>query len=96
MAEFGTYLSSDARFDLWLHSPSENATIVWDRHNQLFAYGPLHRFATELRSLGFAEGQSAVPVPHQHHYRSENDTKATDLISWCSWWRSPLRPEDEQ
>jgi len=96
MAQFGTYLSSDARFDLWLHSPSENATVVWDRHNQLFAYGPLTRFATELRSLGFVEGETAVPVPHQHHYRPECDTKGAKILSWCSWQRSALRPEDEQ
>jgi hypothetical protein len=96
MAEFGAYLSSDARFDLWLHSPSENATVVWDHHNQIFAYGPLDRFSTELRSLGFAEGTSAVPVPHQHNYRPECDAKATQLLSWFSWRRSSLRPEDEQ
>jgi hypothetical protein len=96
MAKFGTWLSSDARFDLWLHSPSENATIVWDRHNQLFAYGPLTRFATALRSLGFVEGQVSVPAPHQHHYWPECDTGATELLSWCSWQFPPLLPEDEQ
>lgn len=96
IAKFGSYLSADARFDFWLHSPSEKATVVWDRHNQLFAYGPLDRFAAELQALGFSQGKCAVPAPHQHHYRSECDGNAAELLSWRSWQRSPLRLEDEQ
>jgi hypothetical protein len=95
---FGAYLSSDARFDLWAYSPSERATVVWDRHNQLFAYGPLARFDSELSSLGFqqTEWESAASVPHQHHYRVENDADAQAVLAWSEWTRTPLRPEDEQ
>lgn len=96
MSRFGSYLAADARFDLWLHSPSENATLVWDRHNQLFAYGPLGRFATELLALGFAEGELPPLGAHQHHYRSECDAKATELLSFTAWQRTALRREDEQ
>jgi hypothetical protein len=96
MSRFGSYLANDARFDLWLHSPSENATVVWDRHNQLFAYGPLARFASELRALGFSEGGLPPLGAHQHHYRSECDDKATELLSFTTWRRSALRPEDDQ
>lgn len=96
MAQFGSYLATDARFDIWLYSPSEKATVVWDRHNQLFAYGPLERFAAELRTLGFSQGKCSDLGQHQHHYRSEQDANATELLSWFSWSHSPLRPEDEQ
>jgi len=96
MSKFGSYLAADARFDLWLHSPSENATLVWDRHNQLFAYGPLVRFAAELRALGFAEGNLPPLNAHQHHYRSECDVIASELLAFTNWQRSALRPEDEQ
>ena len=96
MAQFGAYLSSDARFDLWAYSPSEQATVVWDRHNQLFAYGPLEKFATRLKALGFYAGQAEVPVPHQHHYRQEFDVQAAQLLAALEWSHSPLRPEDEQ
>lgn len=95
-ARFAPYLAADARFDIWLHSPAEQATIVWDRHNQIFAYGPLDRFAKALSALGFSEGSCQVPVPHQHHYRPEQDENAAALLSWCAWRHSPLRPEDEQ
>lgn len=93
---FSPYLAADARFDLWLHSPAEDATIVWDRHNQIFAYGPLDRFVTALNALGFSAGPCDVPSPHQHHYRPEQDDNAAALLSWCAWRHSPLRPEDEQ
>lgn len=96
MARFGSYLSNDARFDIWLHSPSENATVVWDRHNRLFAYGPLDRFAAALQALGFSEGQCEALGYHQHHYRAEYDRDAADLLAWHAWRYSPLHPEDEQ
>jgi hypothetical protein len=96
MTRFGEYFSADARFDIWAHSPAENATVVWDRHDQAFAYGPIDRFANELRALGFSEGGCEVPVPHQHHYRAEYDAVAKELLSSMEWSHSPLRPEDEQ
>jgi hypothetical protein len=96
MAQFGAYLSSDARFDLWAYSPTERATVVWDRHNQLFAYGPLEKFTTQLKALGFYGGKADVPVPHQHHYRQEFDVQAAQLLAAVAWSYSPLRPEDEQ
>ena len=96
LTKFGPFLSADARFDLWAHSPSDNATVVWDRHNQLFAYGPLERFSTALRSLGFTSGYPSVPVPHEHNYRAEFDDLAKELLGAFNWLHSPLRPEDEQ
>ena len=96
ISKFGSYLAVDARFDLWLHSPSENATVVWDRHNHLYAYGPLARFASELRALGFAEGVLPPLGAHQHHYRSECDARAMELLSFTTWRHSALRPEDDQ
>jgi len=96
LERFGTYLSSDSRFDLWAYSPDEDAKIVWDRHNLLFAYGPTERFAVKLRELGFGVGQAKVPDPHLHHYRPEFDKQAADLLGALKWTRSPLKPEDEQ
>lgn len=96
MAQFGTYLSSDARFDIWAHSPEENATVVWDRHNRLFAYGPIDRFSAALNALGFSEGEPMVPSPHQHHYWPAFDMDAAALLDYFAWTHSPLRDEDEQ
>jgi hypothetical protein len=96
MTKFGGYLSSDARFDLWAHSASEQATVVWDRHNQLFAYGSLDKFSEQLNSLGFTDGDAGISFAHLHHYRQEFDVDATALLENFAWSHSPLRPEDEQ
>lgn len=98
MVRFGRYLASDSRFDIWARSPSESATVVWDRHNHLYGYGPLARFSTELRALGFEERpwESVAGGPHEHHFRAGNDADARALLAWCDWYRTPLKPEDEQ
>jgi hypothetical protein len=93
---FGDYFSSDARFDVWVHSPNDKATIVWDRHNLMFAYGPVQRYIAELKTLGFSDGSPETPTPHQHHYRAEFDAQANALLHSLSWSYSPLKPEDEQ
>lgn len=96
LVQFGPFLSADARFDLWVHSPTDNGTVVWDRHDLLFAYGPLEQFSTTLRSLGFTNGCPSVPAPHEHHYRAEFDHLAKALVMAFEWSYSPLQPEDEQ
>lgn len=92
---FSAYFKADARFDLWAHSPSEGATVVWDRHNQLFAYGPTERFLQRLGAMGFSPGKLEFPA-HAHYYRAECDDMARQLMSALEWIHSSLRPEDEQ
>lgn len=93
---FGTYLQADARFDLWFHSPQSKATLVWDRHNQVYAYGPLDAYEAALTALGFTEGEPELRIPHVHHYRAECDADAAAVMGAFAWRYSALRPEDEQ
>lgn len=93
---FGSFLRADGRFDLWAHSPSENATLVWDRHDQIFGYGPLDRFSGALEEAGFSVGSPNVPAPHEHHYRVECDHLAKQIMGALDWSFSPLQPADEQ
>lgn len=95
-SKFAIYLGGDARFDIWVHSPSTNGTLVWDRHNLIYGYGPLKCFTQTLRRLGFSENTPTIPKPHMHHYREELDADARALLLAFSWQRSPLRPEDDQ
>ena len=46
---FSDFLAADGRFDLWVHSATEHAALVWDRHDQLFGYGPVDLFVSRLR-----------------------------------------------
>ena len=94
--KFKPFLSGDGRFDIWAHSPSENATVIWDRHNMLYAYGPMEKFSKVLRSLGFDAGKPEIPGPHAHNYRKELDSYANEMLTIFDWSWSPLHDEDEQ
>lgn len=93
---FGAYLAADARFDLWLHSFEEQATVVWDRHDLLYAYGPINKLRDALEVLGFKPGQPQVGFAHQHHYRAEFDADARALLQHWDWTHTPLQKGDEQ
>ncbi|MCW3849110.1 hypothetical protein OF829_17865 [Sphingomonas sp. LB-2] len=93
---FATFLSSDARFDLWVYSPEDRATIVWDRHDLVYGYGPVEALENGLRGLGFSRGEPQLPVPHEHHYHPGCDEAARSLLASRDWSWSPLMPEDEQ
>lgn len=96
LSRFTDFLGKDGRFDLWVHSPTTSASIVWDRHDLIHAYGPAERFAEILRSLGFRPGDPVVPAPHEHHYHRELDPAARAFLEETEWFYSPLRPEDVQ
>ena len=96
MAEFTEFLTNDARHDLWVHSPDSGATLVWDRHDLIYAYGPLDQFRAVLKeSLQEAEVESP-PCPHVHMYHAEYDDSERRLLRHFQWSRSPLLPGDEQ
>jgi len=40
LGRFGRFLFEDARHDCWVRSHGDGATIVSDRHNLIYAYGP--------------------------------------------------------
>lgn len=96
LQRFSRFLSSDARFDIWIYSLADKATVVWDRHNIIYAYGPLDRYEAVLRELGFGLGEAAASFEHTHHYRSEFDDDAKAVIEAFTWSQQALRPEDEQ
>lgn len=96
MSRYAVFLSGDGRHDIWAHSPSEKATIVWDRHNLVYAYGPLARFDAALRGMSFEQGEPNAAFVHQHHYRREFDSDAAAILGEFNWSRTPLQPSDEQ
>ena len=55
LKEFADFLQSDGRHHLWVASPGFG-TIVYDRHDVLYAYGPLDKFVGVLQ----AKGQSGL------------------------------------
>jgi len=94
---FSGFIAGDSRHDLWVHTRIANATFVWDRHDLLYAYGPLSAFEAILTRLGLRRGTPVpMPDPHAHRYHSEWDTSERELVSWFDWEVTPLREEDEQ
>ncbi len=96
LSEFGTFLATDARLDIWVHFPTDNVTLVLDRHNVLNAYGPIKQFEEVLGGLGIRKGTVDIPVPHCHHYHEEFDLSEIEILRWFDWKRTDLRPEDYQ
>lgn len=96
LTRFEHYLLGDARHDLWVRSVATGAVVVWDRHNDFYAYGDLDAVDARLRQLGFDEGPLPPDGPHAHHYRAEFDRDAAEVLVAFAWYRTPLRPDDEQ
>jgi len=94
--EFYEFLTEDARHDLWILSPQSSATLVLDRHDLIYAYGPLSEFQSILQSNEIQEGEVSIPVPHSHHYHHEWDSAELKVLSQFPWRFSPLLPQDQQ
>ncbi|CAN7246447.1 hypothetical protein [Brevundimonas sp. LjRoot202] len=97
LIKYRSFFADDARHDLWVYSPNSGRTLVWDRHNMLFAEGEsLDDVISALCEQGFEEGIVQPLANHFHHYRPEYDGEAASLLAEFDWYRTPLRAEDEQ
>jgi len=95
--DFGAFWREDARHDVWLHSREDSATIVWDRHDVIYAYGPLQRLEAVLEAQSIPRAEPVdTPSPHAHHYHEEWDGAERALVARFQWRLTPLRPGDEQ
>lgn len=94
--QFGRFLCEDSRHDLWVRSHDDDATIVLDRHNLIYAYGPLDVFEAALQPLGARQGEPAVLGPHVHHYHPEWEDAERRVLRCLEWQIKPLRPSDVQ
>jgi hypothetical protein len=96
LKEFGRFFCEDSRHDLWVRSHDDDATIVLDRHNLIYAYGPLDAFEAALQSLGARKGEPAVLGAHVHHYYPAWDEAERRVLQSFEWDIKPLRSSDVQ
>jgi len=95
--KFGRFLSEDARHDFWIRSHGDDATIVLDRHDLIYAYGPVEKFESALKHVCTrTETSPLIPAPHLHHYRAEWDNAERLVLKAFDWLVSPLRESDVQ
>ena len=95
LAEHREFLEGDGRHSLWVASIAGEGTVVYDRHNVLYAYGPLEAFEDILTKRGLRRAPVEFPVPHSHHYHNHHDASEARLLQAANWIYSPLRPGDE-
>jgi len=94
---FGRFVAEDGRHDLWIVSHDEPATIVLDRHNIIYAYGPLELFERKLLELGAVRGEAPdTNRVHAHHYHAEWDEAERAVVGYGEWKIHPLKPSDIQ
>ncbi|MBL9174829.1 MAG: hypothetical protein JNL10_14925 [Verrucomicrobiales bacterium] len=93
---FERFWDEDGRHHVWLYSEPGQATLVYDQHNVVFAYGPLGDFRPVLKDLGYSDApELSFPSPHAHQYHQEFDEAERTLVSLPGWRCSPLDPGDE-
>ncbi len=94
LAEFSEFFESDGRHHLWVAN-LQGGTIVYDRHNLIYAYGPLDRFVEIAEAQGLHNGSVEIPVPHWHAYHADCDATQRRLLARWDWVESPLLTRDE-
>ena len=93
---YGEFWDSDGRHSVWLRSEADDATLVYERHNLIYAYGPLERFEIVLESLGYTRASKlSLSFEHEHHYYPEFDPLEQELTAKLADQRSDLQPGDE-
>jgi hypothetical protein len=95
LSEFREFFEGDGRHHLWVTSLESNATLVYDRHELIYAYGPLDAFEQVLRSRGLGAGHVPPPQTHQHSYNAKYDKEEDRIMKYWSWIPFPLQPSDE-
>ncbi|HSP14519.1 MAG TPA: hypothetical protein VLV78_07200 [Thermoanaerobaculia bacterium] len=96
LGRFAAFFEEDARSDIWVHSVAPAATIVFERHNLIYAYGDLPRFTAELIRRGMQKGKVHIPSPHAHNYHPDHDASEREFAASQSWSITSLRSGDEQ
>jgi hypothetical protein len=93
---FDRLFTSDGRHNLWIGSASNSGMLVYDRHDVIYAYGPLAEYQEVLETLNYRNQSFSFPVPHIHHYHEENDGEVQQLLNFWDWQWFPLAASDEE
>ncbi len=92
---FKEFFENDGRHHIWIASPPGPDTLVYDRHNVIYAYGQLPEFERIVLAHGLSRVEEIkFPSPHTHHYNEAFDRDEKDLLRCWPWLRSPLREND--
>ncbi|MHC4938667.1 MAG: hypothetical protein ACYTHK_06835 [Planctomycetota bacterium] len=72
LAEFTDFFEGDGRHSVWVGTQDHGGLLVYDRHDVIYAYGPLDTYREVLAVEGLREVLTLdIPGPHAHHYNHE-------------------------
>src|SRR4051812_26533815 len=93
LAKYRDYFDGDGRHHLWVGSAVNGDLVVYDHHDIIIAYGPIHSY---LSLLG---GFSSHPIPgggaHTPHYNPEFDAAEDAILKEWPWQHYPLQDSDD-
>jgi hypothetical protein len=96
LRRFSGFLEGDGRHHVWIGSTTGAGTLIYDRHDWIYAYGDVPKYIEVLQAQGFTEGEVVLPVPHTHNYHAKFDAAEDELAAYWEWLRSPLHPADDE
>jgi len=97
LREFAQFFENDGRHHIWISSELGPELLVYDRHNKIYAYGPLEEFSETLSEIGLTPASSIeIPSPHMHRYNQAHDEDESRLMNYWEWFRTPLLDSDDQ
>jgi len=93
--KYREYIETDCRFHLWIGTANNSGTLVFDRHNIIFAYGQTDKYIKILKQEGFRKHKICIPSPHTHNYYPDNDKYEESITQECDWKHFPLAEDDD-
>ncbi len=97
LKEFSGFIEKDGRHNVWIASDQGSEMLIYDRHNVIYAYGPLASWKPFLIASGLSEVPAVrFPSPHSHHYHQGLDPEEDRLLAYWDWHHTPLKESDEE
>lgn len=96
LLKFREALQTDGRHHIWVGNAANEGLIVYDKHNVIYAYGPIDKYLSTLHAYGHKAGVVDIPYPHSHSFRSENDEAIRNLLTYWDWQYFPLVASEDQ
>ena len=95
LRKHAAFFEFDGRAHIWVMSLPDKATLIYDNHDVLYAYGPIDKFTKVLERRGLTFGDVRYPVPHTHRYNPECDSGEEMVMKEWEWKWFPLQPNDD-